>query len=84
MPIYEYRCPECGIKFEQIQEYEQRDEVTCPHCKVQVTRLMSTFCYSDTLNHKFFKEGEGFSSVFYDPEEYDYRVTHNAAKYDPI
>jgi len=84
MPIYEYRCPKCQQKFERIRDYSSRDGAECPKCGAVSDRLMSTFCYSDTLNHKFFKEGEGFSSVHYDPEEYEYRIHNNAAKYDPI
>lgn len=83
-PVYEYRCEHCGEELEAIRDYEHRDGVTCPECGELATRLVSSFITSSTLNHKFFKEGEGFSSVHYDPEEYEYRIKTNAAKYDPI
>jgi putative FmdB family regulatory protein len=84
MPIYEYKCPKCGHKFEQIREFSERDGVTCPTCGKLSTRLVSRFITSSTINNKFFREGEGFSSCFYDPEEYEYRVTKNLSKGDTI
>lgn len=33
MPLYEYRCPECGTRFEEIRALRQADEeVECPVC----------------------------------------------------
>jgi putative FmdB family regulatory protein len=32
MPIYEYRCPQCGAKFEQLVSYSKAGEVPCPSC----------------------------------------------------
>jgi putative FmdB family regulatory protein len=41
MPIYEYRCKECGNKIEKIQNFDAK----APPCKcdkkVQMTRLIS-------------------------------------------
>jgi putative FmdB family regulatory protein len=45
MPIYEYRCNECGQAFEMIQSVSEKDKgVHCPACKSsKVKRLMSVF-----------------------------------------
>jgi putative FmdB family regulatory protein len=32
MPIYDYHCPQCEAKFEQLVSYSKADEVSCPHC----------------------------------------------------
>jgi len=45
MPIYEYRCQDCGTKFEKlIRRAEDAAELSCPNCgeKHLVTEL-STF-----------------------------------------
>lgn len=44
MPLYEFRCPACGHKFEEITSSSQIDEVVCPECgERKPERLMSTF-----------------------------------------
>ncbi len=45
MPLYEYRCQECGNPFSERRTIAQRDEgVTCPRCSAtRVARLVSTF-----------------------------------------
>ncbi|MBL8214654.1 MAG: zinc ribbon domain-containing protein [Bryobacterales bacterium] len=45
MPLYEYRCPECGARFEQLRRMTEADSgVVCPRCESQrVQRLFSTF-----------------------------------------
>jgi putative FmdB family regulatory protein len=45
MPIYEYRCGECGHCFERIQGVADQDpEIVCPRCgKAKAERMMSTF-----------------------------------------
>ena len=32
MPIYEYRCPTCGEKFEKLVRFGSTDRVHCPRC----------------------------------------------------
>ena len=32
MPLYLYRCPECGKEFEERRKVEERKEVYCPTC----------------------------------------------------
>ena len=32
MPLYAYRCTQCGHKFEKIQNFSAEPEVACPKC----------------------------------------------------
>jgi len=45
MPIYEYRCLECGEKFEKLVRLGTRtSEIKCPKCGgIKVEKLISTF-----------------------------------------
>jgi putative FmdB family regulatory protein len=45
MPIYEYRCDQCGRTFEKLRKMQDADrEVQCPHCDAgEVERLLSSF-----------------------------------------
>lgn len=40
MPIYEYRCDNCG-KFEQVQKITDEPLRTCPKCNGPVKKLIS-------------------------------------------
>ena len=49
MPIYEYKCPECGV-IEVIQKFNDRPLTTCPNCaskghKNKVSRLVSAAAF---------------------------------------
>jgi putative FmdB family regulatory protein len=46
MPIYEYRCPSCGFRFELLRRISDDDsEIRCPQCQAEeVEREFSTFC----------------------------------------
>ena len=48
MPIYEYTCPDCEIKFELIRPLSQSNEAaTCPKCEKSAERILSSFaCFS--------------------------------------
>lgn len=47
MPLYEYKCEECGHEFEELVSFAQADEVPCEQCGSRRTqRLASTFCGS--------------------------------------
>lgn len=41
MPLYEYRCKECGHQFEKIQSFSAPEEKECPQCHGEVERLLS-------------------------------------------
>jgi putative FmdB family regulatory protein len=41
VPLYEYRCKQCGHKFEKIQSFSAADEKECPVCKGELERLIS-------------------------------------------
>lgn len=47
MPIYEYKCPQCGEKFEIRRGFFSRsnDKVVCPKCgSGKPERVLSSFC----------------------------------------
>ncbi len=48
MPIYEYRCAQCGKKFEKLRGMRDSDEgVECPECRSsKVDRQFSGFATS--------------------------------------
>lgn len=41
MPIYEYRCGECGKVLEVIQKFSDDPLETCPECRGRLTKLIS-------------------------------------------
>ncbi len=44
MPLYEYRCADCGAAFEKLTQRANADSVTCPHCGgAHPRRLISLF-----------------------------------------
>ncbi len=45
MPLYEYRCRECGKTFELLRRMQDADrDLVCPECESKaVERLLSTF-----------------------------------------
>ena len=45
MPIFEYKCSDCGRTFEELVSSGDRDKVKCPGCGSKSTeRQLSTFC----------------------------------------
>ena len=56
MPIYEYFCPDCDLKFELLRPLGQLDETTpCPNCNTNAERMLSRFT-------SFSKNAEGMST----------------------
>jgi len=56
MPIYEYLCPQCNLKFELLRSLSQSNEaVSCPYCHDCAERIFSTFA-------SFPKSSEGVST----------------------
>ncbi len=50
MPIYEYVCSDCDLKFELLRPFSQADEGTsCPRCHNGAERIVST-CASFSKN----------------------------------
>jgi len=46
MPIYEYFCPECDIKFELIRSRSEANQLaSCPRCHKSVSRTVSVFSH---------------------------------------
>jgi len=45
MPLYEYRCQNCGKSFEMLRKMQDADrELECPDCRSdELERLLSTF-----------------------------------------
>jgi len=48
MPMYEYRCRDCGERFEELRGSNEGDEgMECPRCgESRVERLLSAFATS--------------------------------------
>lgn len=40
MPLYEYECRKCGVRFERRQSFSEEPVRTCPECGGQVQRLV--------------------------------------------
>ena len=40
MPLYEYQCQECGLRFERRQHFSDEPVKTCPDCEGPVVRLI--------------------------------------------
>ncbi len=45
MPIYEYKCHECGKVFEKLQSYSASLETTCEDCNSKVEKLISNSAF---------------------------------------
>lgn len=41
MPLYEYRCKNCGHQFEKIQSFSAPEEKECPVCQGPLEKLLS-------------------------------------------
>lgn len=40
MPLYEYRCEECGYQFERLMKMDSKNP-DCPECNSEVKKLIS-------------------------------------------
>ena len=40
MPLYEYQCQDCGVRFERRQHINDEPVKTCPECGGEVHRLI--------------------------------------------
>jgi putative FmdB family regulatory protein len=41
VPLYPYRCTQCGHRFEKIQSFNSEPEKTCPQCGGALERLLT-------------------------------------------
>lgn len=41
MPLYEYRCTQCGYRFEKIQPFSAEPESICPKCQGKLVRPLT-------------------------------------------
>jgi len=41
MPVYQYRCAKCKLKFELKQSFNDESIVACPKCRNEAKRLFS-------------------------------------------
>ncbi len=42
MPLYEYECDACGVRFERIQRFSDKPVKICPECGGSVEKLLSS------------------------------------------
>ena len=68
MPIYEYYCPKCDLKFEVLKGVEERESSPCPSCSQEAKRLFSTFSFY--FFNPLTVDGEGFTSKVVSNEQY--------------
>ena len=44
MPLYEYTCPDCGLKFEKMRPIScAAEDAPCPRCQKPAKRVLSSF-----------------------------------------
>jgi putative FmdB family regulatory protein len=74
MPLYEYRCVDCGREFEELSSFEDKDNKrVCPSCsKDTIERKVSSFGISTTINPRV--------DTVYSPKEIDKAVGAAAEK----
>ena len=41
MPLYAYRCTQCGHRFEKIQHFSSKPELVCPKCQGVLERPLT-------------------------------------------
>lgn len=44
MPLYSFRCPACGKRFEEILTVARKDEAVCPDCGRKAERVWNGKC----------------------------------------
>lgn len=53
MPVYEYKCEECGKKFEVLRSMKDADvEIICKSCNSNQTKRMLSTCYAHGTGSK--------------------------------
>ncbi|MCX7913456.1 MAG: zinc ribbon domain-containing protein [Thermodesulfovibrionales bacterium] len=57
MPIYEFKCLQCGKHFEVMQRFNEQNPKSCPDCEGEVRKLIS--------NTSFILKGTGWYATDY-------------------
>lgn len=53
MPLYDYKCSECSLEFDDLVSYDKRDDKACPNCGKKADRVeVNNFGFSTTLDAK--------------------------------
>jgi len=42
MPVYTYRCENCGVQFERQQSFQDAPLKTCPECRKKALKILGT------------------------------------------
>ena len=63
MPTYEYKCTNCGYRFEEFQSITDSPNDTCPKCNSKTERIISG-------GVGFLLKGSGFYSTDHRSESY--------------
>lgn len=42
MPLYEFLCKDCNIRFEEVKEWKENLTAVCPQCGGQAPKIIST------------------------------------------
>lgn len=63
MPTYDYKCDECGYRFEEFQPINAAPLTNCPKCRGHVQRLIGA-------GNGFLFKGSGFYITDYRSEGY--------------
>jgi putative FmdB family regulatory protein len=40
MPLYEYQCKDCGVRFERVQSFQEATLTHCPECEGSIHRVI--------------------------------------------
>jgi len=62
MPIYEYRCPDCGLEFEKIQSFSDDPVKDCPSCNGQDVRKKISLSAFSLKGSGWYKDHYGLKS----------------------
>ena len=62
MPIYEYRCPDCGYEFEKIQSFSDDPVKQCPTCESQDVRKKISLSAFSLKGSGWYKDHYGLKS----------------------
>jgi len=60
MPMYDYRCKECGFRFEELVfNWNEDEEMVCPQCSARDTeRLMGAPATISSTSCKYYSDGK--------------------------